>query len=827
MLVPECDLVVDSLRGQLTNSSLGCSSTRAKLLVPDQQANEVGTGSGPRSATSAHDATWRYKYIDEQTDKFDLLIQDESIDERLANVIHTATSNRIVILDTFKFHSGDRRQDEANKQLVAGPHVDDELCGKHLGQMVGLVDELSRKLARKRQDRNSSLQLEEKHIRLARVLDSFGRYESGHLIGRTHSSGSFDQCTGSELILANTRVGARFCWARLNLNKHLNVALRMRKLNEFEAQEQLIFTGICIPNSCHSKSFEKNAKLFQQLVDSQFKLPANIYIDENLELESIYCTIDENSSYGIPLNGKLFIILMVSWLLLTIYATKSLSSPSSANYLKQHKLEPFLKCLDIKENWQDFICDTNEPDRRDKINLDVLNPVKVLGCAFVVLGHSLIFQIAPTMDSIRSYRSLENDPVLLLNMVGTVVVDTFFVVTGTLLTYITMAKANEQKRPKSNGQTPDSTKLANAEFEYFQQKTAKTSLIGTFFKQWFRFVLTRYLRLVPLFFLVFWFKKSVFIYMFSGLPFWDDGFNKDTEIGSCKRESWLTPFTAMSAFLPLAKQCLPQSWSISSDLFFSLTIGPIILIMTKKPKLAFILTILICSSSLSWGQRAFNQSDPVLINELKEIRGHGFTFMFGSLSHLYTYPHFRFCSVMVGVVCGYLLFKYNQSDDLKDWPQWLKGPATKLAFLVLLATFVVATQVPDLKQLLNPYHRKLVVHMITTLRLIWSLSNGVLFLRMATDWKQNYLMQMASARFWRSFVKLNFVILLIHLDYLMLELGTQMTTSIFTKFKVISTFGATYLFCVLTGIVVHVLIENPIDKLIKRHVLPVIKQITK
>lgn len=792
-------------------SQLACNRTTTQNNTTNQDDRLLGLArlwldtNGPGECVREPTA-WRWKYVDEHYTA-DVLVTEESIDERLANIIYTATTSKLFDIDYYRFNSGDPKQDEHNRNLVAGPQVDDEQCGRHLDQMLKLVDDLRTRVARQRQEPSGQMGLDGRHIRLARALDSFGRYDSAHLSGRFQSLGSYEQCVTSRLVFnssgpAAPAVQMRFCWARMRLDSHLDPSLRARRRTRFEIEKHMLLAGICVPDTCHSKSFDSNRLQFQQLVDGQFRLPESMYINETLELDSIFCLVDDKSQFGMPLSGKLFIVALCGWILVTIFATRLNGERAKSDENKRpttRRPRDLVACLDLNESWKDFILE-KESVQIKHVQLDALNSLKVFCCALVVGGHSLILLLGYALDELRALHQAESDPIIVAMFATTFIVDTFFVITGILLAYFAMKTLSKlAKSQNQQGARGVQTKLAS---------------FLSFVQQWFAFTLVRYTRIVPLFAIVFWFKKSVFIYLGSG-PLWDFGFNKESKHGACVQESWITPFTFLSAYLPLSKQCLLQSWSISNDLFFSIFAPPIILLMFKRPKLATILSILACAASSGLSFVAISQVEPQIDWEIRDLRSFGFFRIYNIVSYLYTVPHYRVFSLLVGVFAGYQLFWYNERDKFQNWPKWFTGPATYLSFACVLITLAGVTMEPFLRAVLNPYHRLFYPQVMTNFRLLWASTNAVIFARMMTDWKDSRFVRMSATKFWKVFSRLNYAILLIHFDLLMFGFQMSTTTFIFSRWQYFMAASAAYVICLPISVFLHVFYENPIDKLIR------------
>lgn len=756
-------------------------------------------------------SAWRWNYVHE-LEHFGVYIRDQSIDQRLANGIYTTTTAKIFDIDIYRYNSGSRQEDEHNQRLVAGPQVDDELCGRHLEQMLALIGELGALNEQRRRAgglNGHSDFLDSKYLRLARVLDSFGRYDSGHLLGRTMTPGAYGQCLRGELQLAedNHLVKTRYCWARLRLDKHLDETLRLRNRTAFETQKTSLLSGVCLPESCHSKSFQQNRLLLQELVNSQFRLPKSMYIDETLELESLFCLVDERSQFGMPLGGKLLLVGLLLWTLTAIYLTNRRSNNSGG---PQGWLEPF----DLNKSWKKFLHQREQPSGvvatgdfpQRFVQLDALNMIKCLLCINVVVGHSLLVTNGYSMDELHHLNNMESDVFLHGLFACTMFVDTFFVITGILLAFSTLralAKLYSNQESKQ--------REAGGSFNW-----------PTFMYQWLMFTINRYLRIVPLLALVYWFKRWVWIYLGWG-PFWDFGFNKTTKHGACVREHWLVPFTFWSAYLPMSRQCLLQSWSISNDLFFSIFTPPILLLLYKRPRTATLLSVLACLASLVAGFLTIGALPTQVSWEMQDLKSYGMLRLYNIASHLYTSPHLRSPSLLIGVLAGYHLYYFNEkaakqsngSSPGPRWPAWFTGPATLGASCFLTFVLVGTFLSPYLKFYLSPYHRMICAHLLVTIRLLWVMSNAILFVRLTTSWKESRFGQMSSSKFWKIASQLNYAILLVHLDLLLFNAQITSSTQVFSTWSFIWAAASSYLLCFPIGLYLHIFIENPLEKFIR------------
>lgn len=754
---------------------------------------------------------WKFDYINEQSEQFTVSIKDPNIDHKLANVINAVKSAKIVDVDGQKFDSGSPEVDDFNRKQVANDRVDEQLCGLHLRQMLDQIQEMQDILEKRRQNDTTAI-LQERHLYLTQVLDSFGRYESGQLLGKIQLIGSYAQCVNGRLMLnetSSTPNGAltptRYCWSKMKLDKYLNYAFESSK------KDNLLSVAICLPESCHSLHSDKYRDLLQKLIDSQFKLPKSLYVEENLPLESIYCLPDPDGSFGISYSGMLLITLLTQWVSLVIYATMR-SNANDLNGNRKSMMARMFDALSLKNAWQTLIClKDNVVDRSKRVELDTMNPIKVLSCSFVVLGHSFMILSASSIDTLRAFRLIQDDPAIFFMVSGIIITDTFYIMTGMILTYITLKKLN----PKVVETTSKSSKVLD------HGNNAVSGPIDYILKS-VDLTITRFLRLVPLYYLVFWFRKGVLINIPAGSvgPLWDNGFNRNTEAGGCRQESWWSPVTFGPARLPLGRQCMPHAWSVVGDLFCSILMGPIVVGFLKKPRLAILAAFVISiASSFSMYGVLGSVPQPIL-DKIRDFSAVGIAESFRSYGYMYTTPFFRCYSMFIGVLAGFSLYRYDQWGPNGRWPSWFTGKLTKFAKFIVILTLVSPSLLAIMKREYlthNFFHikQKVMDHYLSIGRYLWDVSNAIIMLRMCTDWKDYSIMQNFAGKFWQSLVRLNYAILLIHVDLMLIYAYSQMTGEVFNKYKILTMFTSTYMMSIAFALPMYIFLEHPIDKLIK------------
>lgn len=734
---------------------------------------------------------WHYVYSDEyDSDHYRVKTIEKRLDMRVANVLQTI--NDIGMVDKyhhrFDYDNPDVRSEY--ESYINGPEVDQKLCREHLIEMNSLLDELDqinsyqRSWDRSELYNSSALELSEEHILLARALDSYGRYESGVLDGRADLIGSWEQCLETKLKLrrgpARQVVATRYCKAGFGFKADLDPKIRTNS-------HVYIQVGVCLPNTCHSDSLKDNKPLIQRLVNSQFTMPESIYVKKHRQVEYLFCINDHNTSIGLPWTGKLFVLAASIWIILLISATY---------YADTWKLWPsrsmriIARSFNVKESIHDFLDHhkgedkSDEEQRASRVHLDNLNAVKFVAMSIVILFHSFFMEIFYVPDFLRASSDMTKTPLKTLFFGFNPFIDTFFMISGLLFSYWAL------KKHKTILESNPS----------FDQICRISAVLFT----------NRYLRLVPLYFIAFWFKKSVLIYLGSG-PMWDHGFNQNTPYGHCKRETWLTPFTPAAAYLRFDHQCLYQTWSIGCEIFFLFLTVPVTVIIAMKPKLGVMISLVLGLASSAMMYAVLFKVDPLDLREMNGFYSDALRLTFQDPHGVYKNAHLRLASIFGGVVCGYILYCYER-NIIKSWPDWFTNHASKLAIITVLFDIFIYYTIPlckryELYRIANPY-----VHLQVTIRICWASANCVLLLRWVTDYKDTIAVRLLTGKFVNIMCKINYAALLIHVDILYIKYIHSKTYLPDHSSKVDIALVC-YVYSFAIGALIHVLIEGPINKL--------------
>lgn len=680
---------------------------------------------------------------------------------------------------------------------------------------------------------------------LTNLMDSFGKPESGSYAGVTTWVGSYKNCL--KVTLNNNSIKTRYCIGRMKFNNWPS--------NERIIPKTSIRMGLCLPETCTTSSFKRpqTAKMIEKL--SKLDLP--IKYSEALQLDSIYCLPDERSPIRrLPTGGYIYIGVVSGWMLIILSATviheylirnhpRRKSMPNEINKVKNlvnsnfvnkgsqlqlsvnstsidisdisnntsecssdcgsnsnvdYKnddtqaniggaiINDILLALSLRATINDFKTDSfkvkHNRHNKVRVHLGSLDFFKVVFAISIVLAHS------GYLSSIYS-RSLSNridtniDPLGKLTLSLAKFVDTFFVFFGILTTYTMLKKFNSKE-------------LGNPFTWLFVN-------IGIF------------LRIAPLFMLVYWYSKLISPYTGSG-PWWDYGTDKYSMKGVCMSEPWWKSIPYFGSLgLPSVPACNLPSWFIVSYSQISLLLPTITYLLHSLPNFFAKITLvifLICASAFNIGARLYMQTT---------IREEGFTIYGGFLSdllekfestgHISTLG--RIGSVSVGCFVGYLLHSYEEKR-IPKWPSWLKS--TKVCLLTFLAHVAIGF-LPLIGHYMYKYNGRLVklnefVGFNVLLIIIWPILNAIFFINITTVNNHSIIIRFLRHSFWHVFNRLGLCIFLVHWEVIFIGITSyeQAPGYLFIT-DVMKTWAFGLYISIILAFIIHIFIESPSARL--------------
>ncbi|XP_792732.4 nose resistant to fluoxetine protein 6 [Strongylocentrotus purpuratus] len=298
---------------------------------------------------------------------------------------------------------------------------------------------------------------------------------------------------------------------------------------------------------------------------------------------------------------------------------------------KQKKPKIDLKWAVLDGVMMSFSVVTNLPKimsaKKTKSNLAALNGLRVISMFWVILGHSFQFQLGHLDNFSEAYGNVQSFAGLAI-VNATYSVDTFFVLSGFLVTYMTL-KQLESKRLGSAG-------------------------------SWFMFYFHRWWRLTPAL------MANIGIFALLKPHFAQgvltDGFHE--QVRTKCAETWWAYMLYVNNLFPwpndLGETCFGHAWYLANDMQFYI-ISPLILIIlykNVKAGMALIGSIMVVSlgslAGLNW-YYGINldpwYQQPAYNDRLADYPDQDVT---------YAKPYTRIPTYLVGMVMGYIIFKLRE-----------------------------------------------------------------------------------------------------------------------------------------------------------------------
>ncbi|XP_059473381.1 O-acyltransferase like protein-like [Neocloeon triangulifer] len=391
-----------------------------------------------------------------------------------------------------------------------------------------------------------------------------------------------------------------------------------------------------------------------------------------------------------------------------------------------------------------------------------IHGIRVLSTAWVVLGHRYeIFAMAmPFMNSFQIYTlPQEFSSMPIINALFSV--DTFFVLSGFLVTYICCTDA---------------------------VKGRKFNII--------QYYVYRYLRLTaPVAFMILFI--AFIMYHLGNGPQWNVLFWSQSQ--TCKDRWWTTLLYINNVVdYPSMSTCLPQSWYLSVDMQLSWA-APIVLIpLLRWPKYAVpaMGMLILLSTALNFGLTYaydFFWTYPIY-NIPNPTSQTDYWFW------CYLMPWMRAQPYLVGMLLGwYMSTPRKPMGRLWATAVWLLSTAATLA---VLFTISLAYR-PD-----HPYNETEAAFYNSLHRLVWGLSVAWVIYA-CSNGLGGPVDAILSWRYWQPLSKLSYCVFLTHMFLIFYEVGVQRTPSYFTQPFMVHGLLADLLAVIPLSLLLYLLTEAP------------------
>lgn len=440
-------------------------------------------------------------------------------------------------------------------------------------------------------------------------LNSFGRIPSGSPSNVHIWMGDYNGC----LRLPDMR----YCYG----------AYRMREWPADPSPSMMIAyrVGLCLPRACSSQLSQSREYL--EKVDKliKFNLTPALGFNQHqtYRLEEIYCPPAEDSHYRKPFEdslSKFLLVVAIIWSTMIAFATNFNSSHGKLSE-PQSTYKTLSNIFDLKLTWKQFMRDSHIAPE-----LAGLNAFKVIHLTWLMFSHMYMLYASYSANK-HEMRDTMNDSYMASSMVqGNHAVPVFFIISGLLVGH-----------------------------RHLRRKLDVPRLI-----------LYRYIRLLPMYLVVYAYVKK-FGHLLGSGPLWDYGVSIQSEARQCRMESWLVPILMLGNFIPPFAHCILSGWHIANDFQIFLLV-PFLLAAYRRSRSMGTLVAVggFAMSHLHhvWNYYASNR----WVFEQFALEPHilGARGIMDRLSFDYVNPFGRFGTLFLGVVLADLIDPRNRPTGEQD-----------------------------------------------------------------------------------------------------------------------------------------------------------------
>ncbi|XP_061164514.1 nose resistant to fluoxetine protein 6-like [Saccostrea echinata] len=475
-----------------------------------------------------------------------------------------------------------------------------------------------------------------------KMLDASAKIPTGVMNLDLNWYGSYDECYSDSTVVGSmgflpskqSPVKGQYCTVSLNLPLPPNVKMFLAALQNPGA----IRAGMCFPKSCSTDDLLRAVNTFLYAIplgESRVTAypitcptPAE---DDTLETSAIVVVVILAIFLILILEGTLYDVIMVikSRRKKAAYEKQSeksngFTSPDSSYKLraelgdiqrpkpKEKKSEPgilgkIMLSFSAYTNGKKIL-GTSQP----KGSLTAVNGIRFLSMSWVILGHTLAFILGNTSNTLVYYSDFMGRVSSQVIFNALVSVDTFFVLSGLLTSYLLLKQMS-----KTKGRI-----------------------------NWFLFYFHRFWRLTPVYMMVI----GMYVTIYPHLIF---GPNKTAPDETCKR-AWWKNLLYIDNFFGVKDLCLGWSWYLNNDMQFYV-LSPLMIVPLFFDKIAgaVVTLVFLLAATITPGVLSYVKNLPVhTIGGGPKDADRGAFF-----EDYYIVPYCRMGPYICGVATGYILYK--------------------------------------------------------------------------------------------------------------------------------------------------------------------------
>ncbi|KAG5676992.1 hypothetical protein PVAND_006783 [Polypedilum vanderplanki] len=464
-----------------------------------------------------------------------------------------------------------------------------------------------------------------------KTLDSSGRFESGFLLGNNHWLGSqrgcdsvksplyvtlsnrFERLMKSDLIRSTAPFEMDY---RIVYAKHYSPWQIEIKFQT----ENLLHIGLCMPKSCTNDEIHNLTQeyLNSRTLDAQnlFEFESDVLLVKDLKLRE-----DFFSKTSVIILCVVLSIILIVVLCAYIRDERINESTDPIEAAQCHNFwDKLLKSFSIQSNWRSLMDDTTTPN-----SINVINGIKSISCFLILCFHVFWFSFYAVKNSGVLFHFSEQVRFQWISNAA-LMVDSFFCISGFLVTYNFLRSEKQMTEIKSNSLMQN------------------LKLFG-------RLLLHRFIRLSPLYLMVGLLTEIFTSYLVDVSKFW---VHERTDL-NCQRFWWRNILYIHNLF-DHDELCMNWTWSMACEMQFFVFFTIILFIYAKRESLGKISFTLftILMFFVGWTRHLKYKFLP------------SFDVLLFTGTELYISPWTRIIPYAVGVGCGWYLHQNRKTFSISD-----------------------------------------------------------------------------------------------------------------------------------------------------------------
>ncbi|KAK5647502.1 hypothetical protein RI129_002394 [Pyrocoelia pectoralis] len=388
---------------------------------------------------------------------------------------------------------------------------------------------------------------------------------------------------------------------------------------------------ICVPQFCRSTS--KNISILKHDEPSLIRDISQCYSDKYKHLDlkgsvtKIQCQTDQ-PRYSLDLLDVCVAVLYGMILLLiiigTVYeGTARLKTKEEYEVLTTSPCGSIISCFSIIKNWKRLSGKSTNVDVKP---LKCMNGMRSCNIIAVILSHTFILSLAVPTVNPTFIEEASGKPVYMFVMNGTVIIQSYFVMAGWLLSYHF--------------------------FKIFEkEKKVKISYIILAFVH-------RYIRLTPCLALVLAFNTTWLYHIGSG-PFWDKIVGD--EYRNCRNNWWLN-LLYINNYVDFQHTCMLHTWYLGADTqLFALALLVMALVWKFQKYLKAIFGTCLAIGIIIPALHNYIYDYDIIVRYYPEPL-YRLMLHVNEFRLMYITGHNNIGAYVIGMIFGYIFYKYNNTN---------------------------------------------------------------------------------------------------------------------------------------------------------------------